>query len=93
MQTYDQVANKNLQNLRLQALPSTEYLLENADQDVTKRSANEGAVDGHLGHPRGEIVSALAPVMGDPRCEELLETRKSTGCEHLGAEGVGLELR
>jgi hypothetical protein len=37
-------------------------------------------------------VAALAPVMRNPRGKELLQTGKGTGCEHLGAQRVALEL-
>ena len=35
IQTYDQVANKNLKDLRLQTGAASKQLLENANQDMT----------------------------------------------------------
>jgi hypothetical protein len=37
-------------------------------------------------------VAALAPIMGDPRGEELLQTGQGSGGEHLGAQRVALQL-
>jgi hypothetical protein len=90
--TNNQIAEHNLQNLGLQARAPLEDLLEEADEDVAERRADDGAIQRHLGDTGGEVVSALAPVVRNPRCKELLETRKGTGCEHLGAERVALEL-
>ena len=89
---HNQVADKNLQDLGLDTRASLEELLKHADEDMAKRRADEGAVDGHLGHTRGEVVAALAPVMGDPRRQELLQTRQSSRGEHLGAQRVALQL-
>lgn len=59
---------------------------------MAERRTDEGAVDGHFGHPAGEVVAVLAAVFSDPRGEELLETRERARCDHLGADGVILEL-
>lgn len=90
--TYHQVADDNLHNLGLEAGAAVEDLLEHPDEDVAEGSANEGTVGGHLGDARGKVVAVLVAVLGEPRGEELLETGETTGGEHLGAEGVGLEL-
>jgi hypothetical protein len=90
--TDNQIAEHNLENLSLQAGAPLEDLLEEADEDVAERSADHGAIQRHLGDTRGEVVAALAPVMRNPRCKELLETGKGAGCEHLGAQRVALEL-
>lgn len=37
-------------------------------------------------------MTRLAPVVGDPRGQELLETRQSTRSQHLGAQRVALQL-
>jgi hypothetical protein len=92
METYNQVADENLHDLRLQALATLEELLQDANQEVAEGRADQGAVNGHLGHARGEVVAALALVMGNPRGEELLQTRKSARGEHLGAQRVRLQL-
>lgn len=54
--------------------------------------ADERAVEGHLGHARGEVVAALAPVVRNPRGEELLQAGEGAGCEDLCTEWVALEL-
>ena len=63
--TYDQVADENLQDLGLQACPATENLLEEPDEEVTHGSADQGAVRGHLGHSRGEVVAMLVAILGE----------------------------
>jgi hypothetical protein len=90
--TYNQVAEEYLQDLGLQALAPLEDLLESANQDVSKGRADQGTVDSHLGDTRSEVVARLAPVVGDPRCKELLQTRQSTRGQHLGAQWVALQL-
>lgn len=90
--TYDQVADEDLKDLSLEAGATTEDLLQDANEDVAQRRADERAVEGHLGHSRREVVAMLAPVVGNPRGEEFLETREGTGRQHLGAQGVALEL-
>jgi len=59
---------------------------------VAQGRADEGAVDGHLGHARGEVVAGPAPVVRDPRGQELLQAREGARREHLGAQGVALQL-
>ena len=90
--TYDQVAGKDLQNLGLEALAPLENLLQSANQDVAKGRADEGAVDGHLGDARGEVVARLAPVVGNPRGQKLLQAREGARRQHLGAQRVALQL-
>ena len=70
---YDQVGEENLQDLGLDTCAALEELLQHANQDVAERGADDGAVQRHLGHTRGEVVAALAPVVRDPRREELLQ--------------------
>jgi hypothetical protein len=89
---YNQVADEDLHNLGLETLAPAEHLLQDADEDVAERGADEGAVDGHLGHARREVVALLAPVVGDPRGEELLQAGEGARGEHLGAQRVLLEL-
>lgn len=64
--TYDQVANKDLKNLGLQASPASEQALEEVDKDMAQGGADEGAIHGHLGHARSEVVTMLAPILCDP---------------------------
>jgi hypothetical protein len=90
--TYNQVADEDLQDLGLHAGAALEQLLQHADEDVAQRSGHQSTVDGHLRYTRGEVVAALTPVMGDPRREELLETRQRARGEHLGAQRVALQL-
>lgn len=47
-ETYHKIANKYLQDLRFEASSSGEHLLQNADQEVAKWSADESTVDSHL---------------------------------------------
>ena len=54
--------------------------------------ADERTVCSHLGHPRGEVVAMLVTILGKPRGEELLKASESTGCEHLCAQRILLEL-
>lgn len=89
---YDQIADENLHDLSFEALAPAEDLLEYADKNMAKRGTDEGAVEGHLGNARGEVVTALAPVMSDPRGEELLQTREGARGQHLGAQRVLLQL-
>jgi hypothetical protein len=90
--THDQVADENLHDLGLQALAALEDLLQQADEDVAQGRADHGAVQGHLGHARGEVVAALAPVVRNPRREELLQARQRARGEDLGAQRVALQL-
>jgi hypothetical protein len=89
---YQKIADENLQNLRFEALAPLEDLLQQADKDVAQGCANKGTVQRHLGHARGEVVAALAPVVRDPRREKLLQTGQGAGCEDLGAQRVALQL-
>lgn len=59
---------------------------------MSQRSRNEHAVERHLGHPMAEVVAVFADILRDPGREEFLQGRKDTGGEHLGTEGVRLEL-
>jgi hypothetical protein len=90
--THDQVADENLHDLGLQALAALEDLLQQADEDVAQGRADHGAIQGHLGHARGEVVAALAPVVRNPRREELLQARQRARGEDLGAQRVALQL-
>lgn len=90
--TYDQVADEDLEDLRLQAGATSEDLLEDADEDVTQGRGDEHAVQRHLGDARAEVVAVLADIMGEPRGQQLLQTGEHTGGEHLGAQRVVLQL-
>jgi hypothetical protein len=90
--THNQVAHEDLENLGLQTRPSAEYLLQDGDQDVAERRADEGAVDGHLGHARGEVVALPVLVVRNPRGQKLLEAGERSGGKHLGAQRVVLQL-
>ena len=90
--SYDQIGDDDLENLRLQAGPASERLLEEGDHNMTERCADERAVHGHLGHTASEVVPRLVAILCDPRGQELLQGRERTRCEHLGLERVLLEL-
>lgn len=64
--TYHQVADKNLENLGLQAGSASEQALQDIDEDVAQGSADKGAIDGHLRNACGEVVAILVPVLCDP---------------------------
>ena len=64
--SYNKVGNDDLEDLRLQASPASERLLQKGDHNMTKRCADERAVDGHLGHTASEVVSRLVTVFCDP---------------------------
>lgn len=64
--SYNKVRNDDLENLRLQARPALECLLEERDHHMAERRADERAVDRHLGHAAGEVVTRLVAVFGDP---------------------------
>jgi hypothetical protein len=57
---------------------------------VAQGRADEGAIGGHLGHARREVVAMLVAVLGQPRGEQLLAAGERTGREHLGAQGMVL---
>jgi hypothetical protein len=90
--TYNQVADENLHDLCLQTRSACEYLLQDANQNVTERCADECAVDGHLGHARREVMPVLVLVVRNPRREDLLEAGEGTRRQHLGAERIRLQL-
>jgi hypothetical protein len=89
---YDQVAGEDLQDLGLETGSASKGFLQNVDEDVTERSADKGAVEGHLGDTRGEVVAILVAVLCDPRSEHFLGTRERARRDHLGAKRVGLQL-
>lgn len=90
--TYDQVADEDLEDLSLQAGATSEDLLKNADEDMAQRGGNEHAVERHLRDARAEVVAMLADIMGEPRGEKFLKTGEHTGGEHLSAQRVLLQL-
>lgn len=59
---------------------------------MTQRRTDESTVDSHLGYSASKVVAIPVLIMGNPGGEELLQTRQSTGCEHLGSQRVGLKL-
>ena len=92
VRAHNQIANENLENLGLEARPAAEDFLQQSDEDVAERSADEGAVNGHLGDAGSEVIARLAPVVGNPRREKLLEAREGSRRKHLGAQRVLLEV-
>ena len=59
---------------------------------MAQGSADEGAVCGHLGHARREVVAVLVAVLGQPRSKQLLAAGEGAGREHLGAQRMVLQL-
>jgi hypothetical protein len=88
----DQVANEDLQDLGAQARPVLESLLQAPDEEVTEGRTDQSSISCHLGDSRCKVVSVLVAVLSQPRGQEFLETSESSGREHLGAQGVLLEL-
>lgn len=64
--SYDQIADEDLKNLGSQTGPAFEEFLQDGDQDVTQWSADEGAVEGHLGYARAQVVAVFTAIVGDP---------------------------
>lgn len=91
-ETYDQVADQDLEDLGLQAGAAGEDALQDADEDMAEGRGNEHAVQGHLRDAGGEVVAVLADIVGQEGGEQLLKTREHTRGEHLGAQRVVLEL-
>lgn len=89
--TYDQVAGDDLQNLCAQARVAGKDALQDVDEEVAHGGADEGAVDGHLGHAAGQVAAVLADVAGNVRGEHLLRRRQSARGDHLGAQRVRLQ--
>ena len=69
---YDEVGDDDLHDLGLQAWPAGEHLLEDRDHEVAQWGADEGAVDGHLWHAAGKVMTVLVAVFGDPGGKEFL---------------------
>lgn len=63
-ETYDQIADKDLEDLCAQACAAFEDLLQQVYQQRTEGRADEGTVCGHLGHARREIVAILVAILG-----------------------------
>jgi len=59
---------------------------------MAKRGGDERAINGHLWDARSEVVAVLVLVMGNPGCEEFLQTSECARRQHLGAHRVGLKL-
>lgn len=90
--TYDQVADEDLEDLGLETGATSEDLLENADEDMAQRGGNEHAVERHLRDARAEVVAVLADIVSEPRSEKFLQTGEHTRSEHLSAQRVLLQL-
>jgi len=90
--TYQQVAGEDLQDLGLDARPASEDPLQNSNEEVAQRGADEHSVEGHLGDAGAEVVTVLADIMGDPRGQDFLQTGQDTGGQHFSAQGVRLQL-
>lgn len=64
--TYDEIRHSDLSELRFQARPACEPPLQERDHDVAQRRADEGAVQRHLRHAAGEVMTMFATVFGYP---------------------------
>lgn len=85
---YNQVADKNLEDLGPQAGSVLESLLQAPNEEMTQGRADKGTISGHLGHTRSEVVAVLVTVLGQPRGNKLLGASESTSREHLGSQRV-----
>ena len=83
--TYNQIANKNLHNLRRQTRPFRKQALQDMDQEMPQRRRDERAVSCHLGHAGVEVVAVFAAIAGDEGGKDFLETGERAGGQHLGA--------
>ena len=92
LKTYDQVADENLQDLCTEARPTREDLLQDANEDMTERRANEHAVQRHFRDARTEVMAVLADIVGEPRGQQFLQAGEHAGSEHLRAQRVFLQL-
>lgn len=90
--TYNQIADENLQNLSSQAGTVLEGLLQRPDQEMAQRSADKSSIGGHFGDPRGEVIAVLVAVLGQPGGNQFLGTGECASGEHLGAQWVVLKL-
>jgi len=62
----DEIADENLEDLRLQAGSPGEHFLEYADEDMAQRSTDECTICHHLWNPGCEVVSILVAILGNP---------------------------
>lgn len=67
VRTYDQIANKNLHDLRRQTRPPGKHPLQYTDQEMAQRRADESAVHCHLGHSRVDVMAGWTNIFCDPR--------------------------
>lgn len=89
--TYDQVRDGDLKDLGTQAGAVLEQSLQNVNHEMAERSADEGAVDGHLEHAAGEVVAMFVSVLCDPGGEKFLQGSKRTRGEHAYMQRILLQ--
>ena len=90
--TYNQIADKNLKDLGLEAGSTGKHSLEDANENVAKRSTDKSTIHGHLRYSRGEVVAMYVPILSDPRGEKFLKAGQCSSCKHLCPQRVLLEL-
>ena len=66
VQTYNQIANKDLHNLRRQTRSPREHPLQYSDQEVAQRRADESTVHCHLRNSRVDVMAGWTNIFGDP---------------------------
>ena len=59
---------------------------------MAQRGTDEHSIEGHFGNTGAEVVAMLADIMRNPRGQDFLQTGQDTGRQHLGAQGVRLQL-
>ena len=89
---YNQVADKNLQDLRPQTRSTRKQPLQDPDQEMAQWRADERAVQGHFGDARVDVVSMLAAITRNPRREDFLQRCEGARRQHPRPERVLLEL-
>jgi hypothetical protein len=72
IETYNQVADENLEDFGPQAGSAGKQLLEDVDQDVTQWCADESSICSHLRDSGREVMAILIAILCNPRCEQFL---------------------
>ena len=66
VQTYDQIANEDLHNLRCQTRPPRKHPLQYTDQEMAQWRADESAVHCHFGNSRIDVMAGWTDIFRDP---------------------------
>ena len=69
---YYKIADNNLQDFGPETGPAREHPLQNADQEVSQRGTYESTINSHLRDSRIDVVTMLADIFCNPRCQNFL---------------------